>query len=539
MRAGQANDPQCDFGRLVPWLLIAACLAVNGARIATVRNDRTRGESPFFSANDRSRWCTIRALVDHGTFAIDRVIDPTGQSIHWDTIDKVQHVGWDGQLHFYSSKPPLFPTLLAAKYWVIKQITGWNLRDHPLAVGRWILATTNLTALAVLLGCLACWLRRQQASAATHLLVMTTAGFGTFLTTFAITLNNHLPAAAAIMAALLCLDRIVRQPERSSVGDFVILGVSAAFAAANELPALGFWVAAGGLAAWCNLRRTATAFVAGTLLVAIPFFWINWLAHGEWSPAYSHRQDGPVLFTVEGDFRESLDAGETIPDPIIWAFQKSSAAEAFVSLREPYVTASRWMGQNVGLGRWVIRDRRGPNQWVLIQNDERTLAVHAWGNWYDYPGSYWTTTSGDNRSLVDRGERSRFVYLVHATVGHHGFWSLTPIFLLAVLGIGQWSLGRAPAPPVLAWLAIAMTVMVFAFYVSRETHDRNYGGMTSGLRWAFWLIPFWLGGLAFACQRYQHHRWWWPVAIALLAFSIWSATYSWSNPWTHPWPYLK
>ena len=37
---------------------------------------------PFLSANDRSRWCTIRALVDDGTYAIDQIVtDPSEHAL--------------------------------------------------------------------------------------------------------------------------------------------------------------------------------------------------------------------------------------------------------------------------------------------------------------------------------------------------------------------------------------------------------------------------------------------------------------------------
>ena len=79
------------------------------------------------SANDRSRWMTIRSLVEHGTYEIDAIVgQPT-----WDTIDMVQHRGRDGELHLYSSKPPLLATMLAGEYWLIHRLTGWTLGEQP------------------------------------------------------------------------------------------------------------------------------------------------------------------------------------------------------------------------------------------------------------------------------------------------------------------------------------------------------------------------------------------------------------------------
>ena len=48
-----------------------------------------RKQRPFLSGNDRSRWDTIRALVEHGTYAIDDIVAEP----NWDTIDMVQHRG--------------------------------------------------------------------------------------------------------------------------------------------------------------------------------------------------------------------------------------------------------------------------------------------------------------------------------------------------------------------------------------------------------------------------------------------------------------
>ena len=66
-------------------------------------------------------------------------------------------------------------------------------------------------------------------------------------------------------------------------------------------------------------------------------------------------------------------------------------------------------------------------------------------NWYDYTyehngrvmESYWKHPEG-----VDRGEPSPGVYALHVLVGHHGIFSLTPIWLLSVAGTLVWLFQR-------------------------------------------------------------------------------------------------
>src|SRR5947209_19379664 len=64
-------------------------------------------------ANDVSRWCTVWSLLERGTYAID---DCPWQSKTQDKVEKVapfqaKVAGKEPVKHFYSSKPPLLPTL--------------------------------------------------------------------------------------------------------------------------------------------------------------------------------------------------------------------------------------------------------------------------------------------------------------------------------------------------------------------------------------------------------------------------------------------
>ena len=146
---------------------------------------------------------------------------------------------------------------------------------------------------------------------------------------------------------------------------------------------------------------------------------------------------------------------------------------------------------------------------------------------------------------IDRGEPSRGVYALNVLVGHHGIFSLTPIWLLSVCGHGLVDVAaRRPA----AALAGRRGWRPFRWPAScsiscQPLINRNYGGMTSGLRWVFWLAPLWLLAMLPAGRRPGPRRWTRGLALALLALSVLSASYPTWNPWTHPWlmnwmPYL-
>ena len=193
------------------WLIIFVSIASISGHIATLKNDRSDPASPFFSANDRSRWCTIRSLVDHGTYEIDQVLEAESD-IRWNTIDKVVHPNAEGDLRSYSSKPPLMPTMIAGKYWLLKKM-GLTLADDTMLVARVIVFVTNVAPFVIFLILLAAMLERIVVHDWTRYFVLFAAGFGTFLTTFSVSLNNHLPAAFCVMAGcIVWIASIAREP---------------------------------------------------------------------------------------------------------------------------------------------------------------------------------------------------------------------------------------------------------------------------------------------------------------------------------------
>jgi hypothetical protein len=446
--------------------------------------DEARLSRPFLSANDRSRWCTLRALVEPAMrvegapYAIDKVIAEP----NWDTIDMVKHDG-----HLYSSKPPLFPTLMAAEYWLIQKTTGRTLATEPYAIGRFMLITVNVLPLVLYFWLLAWLAERFGTTDWGRLFVIAAAAFGTFLTTFAVVINNHLPAAVCTLVALYAAIRIWFDGQRR-LRYFVIAGLAAAFCVANELPAAAFCGLLSLALLWKAPKETLVAYVPAALVVTAAFFATNWIAHQSLRPPYMHRS-------------------------------------------------------------------------------ETNLA----DNWYDYEyevngrtiQSYWRDRVG-----IDRGEPSVGMYVVHALVGHHGVFSLTPIWLMTVAGLGIWLVGRSgfptsspPAAPdgtvaessaseppnsklqtpnsknlrQLALLITILSLICLVFYLTRPLDDRNYGGMTSAFRWMFWFTPMWLAAMLPAADWMAGRRWGRALALVLLVVSVLSATYPTWNPWTHPW----
>jgi hypothetical protein len=410
----------------------------------SMKREDWRQQRPFLSGNDRSRWATIRALVEHGTYEIDAIVSQPG----WDTIDMVKHddqgnpASEPDKGHLYSSKPPLLATILAGEYWVIHKLTGYTLGTHPYAIGRGMLFTFNVLPMLVMFVCIARMAERYGRNDWARVFVVASAVFCTFLTTFAVVLNNHLPAAVSVAIALDAGTLIIVDGRREW-RLFIVAGFFAAFAAANELPALSFAAALGALVFWKAPRQTLIASVPAALVVAAAFFGTNYAAHGTFKPAYSERHE-----------------------------------------------ESGW---------YIYQYKRG----------DRVI------------DSYWMDIK--KRSPVDQGEPDPGLYAFHALIGHHGIFSLTPIWVLSAIGLVAMA-ARAGTMRLVALAILAVSLVCIAFYLTRSVEDRNYGGMTSGLRWAFWLAPMWLVGMLPALEYAASRRGLQAVCLVFLAFSTLSVS---------------
>ena len=143
--------------------------------------------------------------------------------------------------------------------------------------------------------------------------------------------------------------------------------------------------------------------------------------------------------------------------------------------------------------------------------------------------------TGSNRQGIDQAEKSAAVYSLNVLVGHHGVFSLTPVWLLSLLGCGLGLFRGERRLKLITLLALGVTLACLAFYVWWPGVDHNYGGNASAFRWVFWMAPMWLMLMVPAADLLGRRRWSRGVGLALLALSALSAAYPTWNPWTHPW----
>ncbi|WP_165225697.1 hypothetical protein [Aquisphaera insulae] len=510
----------------------------------------------MMGANDISRWCTVWSLLERGTYVIDEC--------PWqvETQDKVKRAPAgapkddESAKHYYSSKPALLSTLIAGILYPARKLTGvpldrvvlqereerWTQKPDPGSPGgvkgvlekppeavKWpayvfyfkpVMILLNIIPFAAFLILYARFLDRYAAGDWTWFFCLVAAAFGTYLLPFTQTLNNHTVAAFSAFFAIYNLLRIWDEG-RLSGWRFAAVGFFAAFAAVNEIPALAFLALAVGLLLFRFPKPTLLFFLPAAIVPLAGSVASQYAAIGEVKLVYT--EFGTEAYLWEGSLWKTPLEMDALNDP--W-FNPEQAAK---------------------------------------------------------------------RGLV---AESYAKYLFHMTLGHHGFWSLTPIFFLSLAGLirllqgggrglaavallvclaslgvgtwialdqaawmsggtyhpyargllaipgllgllaflGWWSLVRRGGSPMAvgAWITAVLTAVILAFY-TWTPQARNYGGSTQGLRWLFWLIPFWLIVLPAGVAGGQTRRWIRVVSLLALLVSAMSVGYAVRNPWTHPW----
>jgi hypothetical protein len=146
-------------------------------------------------------------------------------------------------------------------------------------------------------------------------------------------------------------------------------------------------------------------------------------------------------------------------------------------------------------------------------------------DYYQYEGSYWRNPVG-----IDAASDPKWFYLFNLTAGHHGIFSLSPVFLISLCGLIR------PQKQLVVFQRIGafLTLLMLAFYTFKTN---NYGGVCQGARWLIWLVPFWLISLASALEHSFRSRAFRLFAFACLLVSSLSVGHALggSGPWNSSW----
>lgn len=409
--------------------------------------------SPTFGSNDRVRWATVRSLIEEGTFIIGERTNPQGTpngkgGLDYGDVGIVFQDGYksvDKVLHpetykFYATKPPLLTVAVAGEYWLLHKIFKWDLRRDPWPVVSTVLITFNLIPIALILYLLARVLNEYQIDDWTALFVYCSACFGTFLSTFAITLNNHVPAAGCVALPVYFALR-----QKWTPLSLIASGFCAGLAVSLDPPTAAL-AAAIALLIFQHSPKGLIYYIPAVAVPIVTQTLINYHAYGIWKPIYA-----------------------TFGSP-----------------------------------------------------------------WYEFPGSHWEKLRWQERGLpkpegIDFADEPKGVYLFHYTFGHHGLFSLTPIWLFAIVG---FFLPSKLLNGFMRFVLLLVLGVVIGYFTIKTN---NYGGWTCGPRPFFWFTFILLLGLIPAIQRLSQSRIGRILAILGLGVSVFSTFYCLNNPWRHPW----
>jgi hypothetical protein len=304
-------------------------------------------------ANDASRYATMIAIVEQGTYFLDAV--PLAQR----TMDKVQVDGRE-----LSTKPPVLSTLGAALYAVLYRGLGLSFAHHEGVVVTVIVAALCTAPLLLLLWMFHALLRREGGRAELALGATALLGLGTLCFPFATILVNHLPSTTALFAAFFCARELRSGRLRSAAGDAAGwrwafgAGLAGCAAVTFELTAVFLAAAVTGYLALTLFvgpaRRSfprrpwllVGAYVAGAALPAALHLWLNHRTTGSVLPV----QLRPELWHFAGSYWNEPRSWDALREPK-WQY----ALQCFFGGRGLFTLTPVLLLSLVGLGWGLVR----------------------------------------------------------------------------------------------------------------------------------------------------------------------------------------
>jgi hypothetical protein len=229
-----------------------------------------------YSPNDASRMATVQALVEHGTFAIDKTAFIT-------TFDKVFVNG-----HFYSDKPP-FPSIIGAAIYTPLFHLGLRLSEGRSAAYYLITLFTMKTWLLVALWCFYRALRLTGLDEGPRRWAVGALALGSLMLPWTSVFNNH-GLAASFVTIGFCAFLEARDREDGRI-PIAAAGIFFGLAAVCDLPTSAIYAAfALRVVATPGLRRHMALFLLPCSITVIPYLLVNYQISGSILPLQINKE---------------------------------------------------------------------------------------------------------------------------------------------------------------------------------------------------------------------------------------------------------
>ncbi|MGI9525396.1 MAG: hypothetical protein ACR2PG_27520 [Hyphomicrobiaceae bacterium] len=222
--------------------------------------------------NDNSRLATVQALVEQGTFKIDRTY-----FFYW-THDKVLVNG-----NYYSDKPPL-PSLLAAVVYYPLYIAGFRLTPSDSLAHVIIVALTVKLSLLAGLICFYQSLRHSSLTAEKRLILTAALAVSTLILPWSTVLNNHILSAAFLMIAFYFYLESRANPSRLS--NLIFSGTFFGLSGLSDVPT-SIFIALFATLIFINRRslKDTMFFLCAPLVLYIIYLTFNFsVSNSIWPP---------------------------------------------------------------------------------------------------------------------------------------------------------------------------------------------------------------------------------------------------------------
>jgi hypothetical protein len=264
-------------------IIVALMFALMGAQ------EYNRGDA------SASRLATVYSLVEDGTWYIDRPVGEPPVSFEQDTIDKVVVNG-----RMISSKPPVLPLVMAGEYWLMKKTLGWSL-DKPEDANKIVRAmATTLAGFSYVLALVLFGktLRMFVDDPLIRLLLLFCLAFCTQLWGYSTQINNHVPAAAMLLAAVYLGSGIAWGKLSPRSWRFFLFGLTSGLVLTLDMPATVFVAAAAVYLLASHPRQTLTWAAAGAAIPLALHLGILYETTGSLLPV----QTNPAAYLYEASY---------------------------------------------------------------------------------------------------------------------------------------------------------------------------------------------------------------------------------------------